>query len=519
MFIMSTTLSQPDIIVLTAVVLVAVFFFVRAVLSRILSQITPQDQPQTEFLLAGRTITPSSIRISTAATYSAFATVFFWFVVIGGIYSYWLFLIPLALYFGNVFFISFVKRSGTKIEDHQTIGSYLRAASKDRWLQRSADLIIFIAVFSALVVEINIGSEIFSGILPGVPGGQLFFVALFSLLIIGYILIGGYRAVIVSDGPQLVFTVLGALAFILFVVVYLTPTTTPVQYLYAPSVSAVNLAAFLISVFVVQFLGPLCQLQNWHRISSAQNAGEALNAHRQGALLGAGLWTLMVIGTLVLNAKSGGSVQFPVLFEKMEQAGVVSAFGLYPLVFVGFVTAMLSTADSAIFAVYYFLYDAIQRHCARTGTYFVPTYKTNLLVGSCIFAVILTIYVLFQTRIHDLTISIIYFLFNQLLVLYPALYFFLRVSRYKLQGGKADTLQRITKDAEPKLRWGIIAGWFVVAGMFGISMLMKKPLSVGVIEITSLDVLMLSSGAGVAVAGLFSLRPLRALRSVCADVR
>lgn len=510
---MNTTLSQPDIVVLIAIVLVGVFFFLRATLSRMLAMIAPHDLPQTDFLLAGRTITLGSIRFSTAATYSAFATVLFWFVAIGGMYSYWLFLIPITLYFGNVVFVRFVERSNIKIEGHKTIGSYLRSVSQDRILHRFTDFVIFIGIFSALIVEINVGSEIFYGFLPGVPGGQLFFIVLFSVLILGYIILGGYRAVIVSDALQLFFAAIGVGALVIFAMVYLTPTTTSVDYLYSPSVSALNLVAFFVSVIVIQFFAPLCQLQNWHRISSAENPREALNAHKQGALIGASLWTFVIVATLVLNAKLGGSVDFLSLFADMQGAGVVSAFGLYPLVFVGLVAAMLSTADSAMAAVYLFSYDIVSRRLSRVGKKFTPKDKHNVLVGIGIFTVIILTYLLFQSRIHDFTISVIYFLFNQLLVVFPTLYFFFRLSRYKSNGDQDDTIQKISEEAGPNLRNGMIVGWLLVAAMFVTANLMTASLSVWNIEITPLDVLMLSSGTGVAVAWLFSLAPLKALRS------
>jgi len=191
-------INSADQFVIFLVFLVMLFFLIKAIVIRKF-----KHPSYDEYLFASRKLSKRQIRESTAATYTAFATVFFWFIVLGGIYGWFLLLIPIFLYLGNFLFTKIIKWSDVELGKYSTIGSYIRSKSSFRPLRFMGDWIIVIFLFSALLVEIVIGSGILAGLIPNVPGGQLFFIILLSLLMISYIIIGGYRMVILSDRIQL----------------------------------------------------------------------------------------------------------------------------------------------------------------------------------------------------------------------------------------------------------------------------------------------------------------------------
>lgn len=97
------TALNPDLTAVVVLFLILCFFFFRAVLARLVGQTIGQTDE--EFSLASRQIKKNEIALSMGASYSAFATVFFWFLALGGGYSYLLFLIPICLFYGNKLFV------------------------------------------------------------------------------------------------------------------------------------------------------------------------------------------------------------------------------------------------------------------------------------------------------------------------------------------------------------------------------------------------------------------------------
>ncbi len=103
-----TDLDTQDITAI-AVVLLGVFAcLAKALHGRATRPPEAKDNPRYDYFYALGEITPTQIGLSMAATYAAFATVFFWFIALGGNYSWLLFFIPLCLFLGNAVFVLIV---------------------------------------------------------------------------------------------------------------------------------------------------------------------------------------------------------------------------------------------------------------------------------------------------------------------------------------------------------------------------------------------------------------------------
>lgn len=479
---------SPDKFVMVCVVLVMLFFLIRAIFARITSGLSTDANRLEDYLFASKELSIRDIRESTAATYSTFATVFFWFVALGGMYSWLLFLIPLFLYFGNALFTIYVQKSGVQLREYSTIGSFLRQKSRYKPIHYLADWIIVVFLFSAILVEMVIGSGILASMIPSLPNGQLFFIMLLAGIVILYVVIGGFRAVILSDAVQLYLTLAGIIALLVFSTIYLPSPQSSKAFIYPPKVNWISFLAFVVSVIVVQIFGPPSQLQNWQRICGSEDQDAALKGHRQGALVGAGLWAMMIVAALILYVKLQGSVSFENIFEKMKVGGTFSAYALYPLLFVGFIAAMISSADSAMSALYLFLYDVFSRRRKLKGATFDPTIWHHLAVGAGFFLIILSVYWINKTNIQSLAISTIYFLYNQLLVTFPVLIFFI-IKEQKIKYGKMQEMTSTNRQkVERNIAFSIGLGWLTVLIMTAIGHFSK-----------SLNWIMFASGSGVAI--------------------
>ena len=394
-----------------------------------------------------------------------------------------------------------IQKFRIKLGQYSTIGTYIRSKSSYKPLHYVSDWIIAVFLFSTVLVEIVIGSGILASMMPDAPGGQLFFIILLSVLVLAYVIVGGFRAVILSDAVQLYLTIFAVIALLIFSVYYLLKPQGAGTYLYTPAVNVYSFLAFIISVIVVQIFGPLCQLQNWQRITGSPDQEMALRGHRQGAMLGASLWALMIICALILFVKLEGTVSFAAIFSKMKTGDIFSAYALYPLLFVGFVATMISTADSAMAALYLFLYDGLKRRKkSSTGEEFIPTAKHHLSTGIFLFVTILIVYLFTQTKIQSFTISVIYFLFNQLLVVFPVLFFL--VVEGKLTQNK--DLDKIIKSVHDKFErnqtLALILGWLTVLIMTGIGYFNNN-----------LNWLMFASGGGLLMTTIIMIPSIRRL--------
>lgn len=483
-------INSADQLVVVLVFLVMLFFLIKALFIRLTKKGKLKKASYDDYLFASRKLSKNQIRDSTAATYTAFATVFFWFIVLGAIYSWLLFLIPVFLFIGNYLFTKIVKWSGVKLGKFSTISSYISSKSSFKPLHYITDGIVVVFLFSILLVEIVIGSGILGDLMPNVPGGQLFFLVLLSLLTISYVVIGGFRMVIMSDRTQLYLTFAGVIALLIFSLGYLK---IPIEsnFFHFPNISFSALAAFLVSVVAIQIFGPLCQLQNWQRISGSKDQKKALSAHRQGALLGAILWSLMIIVALILFVKLKGNVSFNTIFSVMKTGNVLSAYILYPLLFISFVAAMISTADSAMAALYLLLYDKIKTKKKRK---FSPSNLLNILVGLGLFFLILSIYIINKTNIQNFAITIIYFLFNQLIVIFPVLFFFIIENKIMKKKKAKVILTDDRRGINRNLMLAVLLGWLTVLLMAGIGFITG-----------SLNWTMFASASGVAVVFLISI--------------
>jgi len=397
--------------------------------------------------------------MSTAAAYSAFATVFFWFVTLGGDHSWMLFLIPVCLYFGNFMFIQTVRHFSVPLGKHPTIGGFVRDSSEYKPLHYVVDWVVVIFAFSAVLVELVIGSGILASMVPNLPYSQLVLFIFLSVVVTSYVVIGGVRAVIETDVYQFWLAVVAALALLIYAFISVNPDPGTTRFLYAPRVTLPGFIAFILSVLTVQFLGPLCKLHIWHRLATSRNSEDAIRGHHRGAILGAILWVLMIFAALALNARTAEPVTFVGIFGDMKAQGGLSAHLFYPVVFVGLIAAMVSTADSAMAALFVFFYESIRR--ARPDV--EPTLRHNVGLGFCLFLVLLIVYGVNQTDLQGFAITVIYFLFNQLLVAFPAL-LLLVVERKRLRGSEPPAESR-GQSMHGTLACGVALGWITVLAM------------------------------------------------------
>lgn len=227
-------LSSYDVTAVAVVLFGTLACLVKAIQGRAARPREAKDNPFDEHFFARGEMTPRQLRLSMAATYSAFATVFFWFIALGGSYGWLLFFIPLCLFLGNALFVFMVSKLDITVGFRRTIAQFVRDNAELRPLHYAVDWVVAVFLFSAVLVEIVIGSGILASMVPDVPNAQVFLFTAISVLVVSYVVIGGQRTVILTDVWQVVVTFVGVGVLFLFVVFWVRPAQGAESFLSPP---------------------------------------------------------------------------------------------------------------------------------------------------------------------------------------------------------------------------------------------------------------------------------------------
>jgi hypothetical protein len=100
----------------------------------------------------------------------------------------------------------------------------------------------------------------------------------------------------------------------------------------------------------------------------------------------------------------------------------------------------------------------------------------------------LIVYLITQTKIQSFTISVIYFLFNQLLVIFPVLLFLVVEEKLRQKKDLSKIIESIHNKFERNQTLALALGWLIVLIMTGIGYFKN-----------SLNWIMFASGGGVLV--------------------
>ncbi len=478
-------LLSPETFMLIVLAVLLGALFMKVGLSKPPSENSANDTD--EFLYASKTVSKTGVALSTAATYSAFATVVFWFLALGYDYGLWLLVIPAALLIGNLIFIRFVRAFDFDFSSYLTISQLIKERSGSSLLTLLTDFIVIIFLMSALLVEIVIGSSLVHALIGGVPGGQLTILIGLLVLVLAYVLLGGYRAIVKTDIAQVLFMTAGIIALIAFAVLYgqidgRADNSPDHFFLPAERHNVWSIAALFISAFSIHIFGPVCQLTNWQRIKAAQPGEKqetGIQGHMRGIVFTSVLWALIAITGIMLHGFFHSDNPLNDVLLKMKETDLFTAYVLSPLVGVSLVFALVSTADSLIGALFLSAYDIAKRRNAAFSL--TNAYKYGL--SSAVFVIIMLFYAINQSNIAQVAITIIYFLFAQLVVIFPMVIYMI--------SGKS-------RGAEPipvlRLALGTVCGWCAVLA------LTITGHQTGIVEF-----IFIASGAGVLTSGAIIL--------------
>jgi hypothetical protein len=111
-------------------------------------------------------------------------------------------------------------------------------------------------------------------------------------------------------------------------------------------------STFILNAIVVNLTLPTCQINSWQRFASSSS----YNVFKEGYISSLSLkkvktcfiyvWILFVVTSVLINKLFGDVSSIPEVFNHIKNSGILGAYLVFPLLFIGLLSALASTADS-----------------------------------------------------------------------------------------------------------------------------------------------------------------------------
>ena len=217
----------------------------------------------------------------------------------------------------------------------------------------------------ALAVEITVGSRFLGSLVPGTP--PFFWVILIAIIVLGYVGLGGYRAVVVTERLQM-YSIYGFLiALTLFLILTACKTglgavktdlNWPPQNLFPKDI---GVASFLLGIFFINVPAYLADMSIWQRIGGCNDEKTVIRGLRSSAIGSAFSWSWIVIlafASVVLIANPEQKNPLFAVLQQLQQPGFLNQ-AILAVMIIGLLGAALSTASTQLIAAAHAIYEDI----------------------------------------------------------------------------------------------------------------------------------------------------------------
>ena len=334
-------------IVLVLIIFAAVAFFNARILKN-----------KDDFLFA-ENISSDNIAVNISATFSSLAGPFFFFMLQAPNFGYMLIVLLVLQWLGHKYFLKLVEGLSIDSEHTGSIYRLIRHLSGSQKIADAANVIVAINTFFLLSIELILGSAVFAYFAVNIPDASFIgFIAL-AVITIFYIISGGFRLVFLTDKWQ--FTLVAGGIFLALVSVFYSLSNkigisgslnAIVDLLQNPLLPGMLLFSFFLNSLATTFTQACVQVSSWQRIASADSypdikKGVEKAINRQFLLV---WFAAIVIGAISL--KLGDSINsVGDIANLIKGTGLIGEFVVFPLLFIGLVAALMSTADSHLISL------------------------------------------------------------------------------------------------------------------------------------------------------------------------
>jgi hypothetical protein len=323
----------------------------------------------------------SLFAIALVAAGTSLSTVFVFFLTATALFGWWILLSPVMFLVGNILMFAVYRRIRSKGYFEESDTTVAGAAglvpfivcrlTGSRGIGYFVLLLSLINLISVLVLELVVGVEVITYLADhaagvSVSGGVKFTIFAISMgLLLGYVYVGGFRAVVASDVWQMklmrIAIALSAVCLAWICFSRPAPSSAGVSLLGPPW--GLLLWGFLLNVTIANLFVPMAQESSWQRFR-AFAFGDSLNERKalKRSLKSAGaLWTGLIITSVLLlyalpSDRAGRLSSMSGVLEQLKSIDdALFPLFVFPLMVVAGLSALFSTADTCVSAILYLL--------------------------------------------------------------------------------------------------------------------------------------------------------------------
>ena len=399
---------------------------------------SPEILKMDDFFFYGRRLDKKGYESTFIVTGISLATVLFFFLDYGGVFGLPLILSPIMFCLGTYIFykiLPILNRAGF-LHNGSTLHNFIGTAYNFKTLRYSSAIISILGYLGMFVIELYVGIEVFQILFPDPFWRVIITLFLMSLIFI-YVYMGGYKAVVDTDRIQLAL-IFFATTLALIALIYLNFTL--------PKQNPVNIAPYKgllpISFIVVMIVGnvpfQILRMAHWQRAAAVGNIEIIQDGLKHSIVWTFIIWLIFsVIGMLlfwVTDINGSGAIA---LLELFRNNILPYNYIIYPLLFTGFIAALISTADSIFISIltsYIYDFKHYEMLHDKNGNSSIDLSESDQAKGlkstkqSILFILIVggVFYYLLVEVFKFEFIDLLFVFFNQQLSLFPAVVLALR---------------------------------------------------------------------------------------------
>lgn len=417
----------------------------------------------------------SEFSASTVATTISLATVVVAFFDLAPYFGVWLYWCVVTTAIGILLVRVLGKRIWKRLSVYNkklSLHEFLGEEFNSKTVKITSAFCTSLGFIGLFATELTVGSRFIAQLVGQSPLGQFplgqfpewVFVIIFSIVAFTYTMLGGFRAVIITDKLQMFAIWLLLISLSFFYYHYITDHGGW-DYNYGKVREEIkyftwrdSLPSFLLGIFIINTLAYTVDMSVWQRIAGAGKEKTILQGLWQSVLVSAATWTILI---------SLACLTFVVIFPKESENPLITLLkyifveeayiGKVVLFFVtlGIFGAMLSTASTQLIAVSHTIYEDLTTLFRkvtfqnRLDSSKEVTFSRLILVGAAILGVVLVELL----RIIGFSIAdLIFAIYGAQLGLLPPILLIL----FKKEGS---SLRRFSKWAGAAIFFGFMAGW------------------------------------------------------------
>ncbi len=419
----------PEIISICGLMLSSIVFYMYA------RRVDRETLTLNGFMVADSTLTKSQFSNTFVASNFSLGMAVVYFMGNVKTLGLFLFLSPATYLIGHFFFGWLIRETNMDIKNCRTLSDLVYLIFPSRAVALLITVMTVTSYIMLVFIELYIGSVLFSFFLPDNILYQTISFLGIGILVLLYVRLGGYKAIVATDKWQLFLMMSSILAVFIYSVL-------------CPIVNGSDVKQLLINTtyyseqnwFIVVFAGWLilvnsvtafAQVANWQRFSASQNNDISWSGLIHSSWKVLLLFALTIVAFLLLSAKGYNTYSVTTFLQLVKDTGGISSYVLFPILVVGFASLVFSSADVALIAIGYALTDqnSFLKYFSGINEKKLRRVLTNTTL--IILLILTAIFYLQFAGLQEWLMPLIYTTYGQLAVLTPIpIYVLLKLKKH-----------------------------------------------------------------------------------------